>query len=269
MTSRDEDQQLRSIFRALGVVDEWESLTGGSVPSGKWRIEPGSDLAEDDQQSHPYEVSHAAWAALSAGVSHLACLRDSLFAQTGPASFQARLHTHGQFTLVRGALENASRAVWLLEPDDRKVRLLRRFQQEWAEARQLDEVAREMGKPTKGKAERLAKLSPLAQNANIDPDLIKKGPDYTTIVRAAGRHPRSGPAVAVVLWKACSSLAHGEVRGQINYLTKEVLGESAPGVALTKVTGNVLLLNTGVLVSMGITKTALDLYAKRSGMAGA
>jgi hypothetical protein len=40
-------------------------------------------------------------------------------------------------------------------------------------------------------------------------------------------------------------------------------------VALTKVTGNVLLLNTGVLVSMGITKTALDLYAKRSGMAGA
>jgi hypothetical protein len=102
VTSRDEDQQLRSIFRALGVVDEWESLTGGSVLSGKWRIKPGSDLAEDDQQAHPYEASHAAWAALSAGVSHLACLRDSLFAQTGAASFQARLHTHGQFTLVRG-----------------------------------------------------------------------------------------------------------------------------------------------------------------------
>jgi hypothetical protein len=33
-----------------------------------------------------------------------------------------------------------------------------------------------MGKPTKGRAERLAKLSPLVQNANIDPDLIKKGP---------------------------------------------------------------------------------------------
>src|SRR5262249_1779740 len=160
----------------------------------------------------PYEVSHAAWAALSAGISHLACLRDSLFAPTGPASFQARLHTHGQFTLVRGALENASRAVWLLGPDDRKVRLLRRWCAEWAEARQLDEVAREMGRPTTGKAERLAKLSPLAQNANVDPNLIKQGPDYTAIVRAAGRHPRSGPAVTVILWKACSSLAHGEVR---------------------------------------------------------
>jgi len=41
VTSRDEDQQLRSIFRALGVVDEWESLTGGSVPSGKWRYYDG------------------------------------------------------------------------------------------------------------------------------------------------------------------------------------------------------------------------------------
>jgi hypothetical protein len=67
----------------------------------------------------------------------------------------------------------------------------------------------------------------LARRANIDPKAIKKTPDYTAIVRAAGGQVASGPAVAVVIWKACSAIAHGEVRGQLVYLTREVLGESS------------------------------------------
>jgi hypothetical protein len=100
--TQDEDWQLRSLFSALGVVGEWEGLTGGPAPSGTWHPGDDSDLAGDDRAAHPYEVSHAAWAAITAAVSHLGCLRDSLFVQTGPAAFEARLHTYGQFTLVRG-----------------------------------------------------------------------------------------------------------------------------------------------------------------------
>ena len=187
----------------------------------------------------------------------------------GTAAFTARLHTHGQFTLVRGALENASHAVWLLEPDDRQRRLLRRLQQESAETRQLEEVRREMGQPAKTKADRFAQLAPLAQRVGVDPAAIKKAPDYTTIVRAAGRHSAFGPARTVVIWKACSSLAHGEVRGQLAYLTKEILGEPSPGVAQARVTANVLLLTAGVHAAVGMTKTAFDLYAKQSGMPAA
>jgi hypothetical protein len=241
-------------------VGEWEGVTGGPVPSGAWRMEDGSDLAGDDRGAHPYGVSHAAWAAMTATVSHLGCLRDSLFVQTDPAAFTARLHTHGQLTLVRGALENASRAVWLLEPDNREVRLLRRFQQEWAEVREMEKVRQEIGTPpVKSMDARFAELSVLAQHANMDPSVIKKTPDYTTIVRAAGGHIASGPAVAVVIWKACSSLAHGEVRGLFAYLSKEAVGESSPGVALAQVTGNVLLLDTGVRVAIGTMRAAFDL----------
>ena len=202
MTQDDEDRQLRSLLSALSVVGEWEGLTGGQAPSGMWAPESGSDLARDDRAAHPYGVSHAAWAAISAAVSHLGCLRDSLFIQTGPAAFEARLHTHGQFTLVRGALEDASRAVWLLEPDDREVRLMRRLQQEWAEVRDMEKVRQETGSPpVKSMDARFAELSALAQRANIDPKAIKKTPDYTSIVRAAGGQVASGPAVAVVIWK--------------------------------------------------------------------
>jgi len=111
---------------------------------------------------------------------------------------------------------------------------------------------------------RFTELSALAQLVNVDPSGIKKTPDYTTIVRAAGRHVAFGPAVAVVSWKACSSLAHGEVRGPLAYLTREVLGESSPGVALARVTGNVLLLDTGVRVAIGTMKAALAFFTKRS-----
>lgn len=266
MTHDDEDRQLRLLLGALRVVREWEGLTGGPTPSGMWDVKDGSDLAEDDRAAHPYGASHAAWAAISAAVSHLGCLRDSLFIQTGPASFEVRLHTHGQFTLVRGALENASRAVWLLEPGDRDVRLLRRFQQEWAEVRDMEKVRQETRTPpVKSMNDRFAELSASAQRANIDPNLIKKTPQYSTIVKAAGRHAASNPAAAVVIWKACSSLAHGEVRGQLAYLAREVIGESSPGVALALVTSNVPLLTAGAGAAMGLTRAALDLYIKRSG----
>jgi hypothetical protein len=263
VTQDDEDRQLQSVFRALGTVAQWERLTGGSGPAAP---ADGSDLAADDTSVHPHQVSHAAWAAISAAVSHLGCLRDSLFTRTGPAAFEARLHTHAQFTLVRAALENASHAVWLLESDDREVRRLRRLQQEWAESRQFDEVNREIGAPITGKDSRFAQLSPVARQAGVGPEKIKKTPDYTTIMRAAGRHIAAGPAMTVVIWKACSSLAHGEARGQLIYLTKEVLGQSSPGAALVRVTSNVLLLTAGVVAAVAMTKMALDFYAKRSGI---
>jgi len=250
------------VLGVLGDVAQWESWIG----SPQAAPQDGSDLAADDVSLHPYQVSHAAWAAITAAVSHLGVLRDSLFTQPSPSEVRARVSPHGQAALVRCALETASRAVWLLEPDDRQVRLVRRLQQEWDESREIEEVRRMISGSAKSKAERFERLSPLAQQAGVDPAAIKKGAEYTTIVRAAGQHLNIDPAVTVVIWKACSSLAHGDYRGQFAYLTKEVLSEASPGVAQVQVSGNILLLTTGAHVAVGMTKTAFDLYAKRSGV---
>ena len=141
----EEDRQLRVLGDALAVVAGWEQVI--EEPSGPWRVEAGSDLVGDDAASHPYQVSGAARAAISAAVSRAGCLRDSLFVWTGTARLTARLHTYGHLALVRGVLENASRAAWLLAPDDRATRVLRRLRQEYAEAKELRGMLEIIGSP--------------------------------------------------------------------------------------------------------------------------
>jgi hypothetical protein len=81
-------------------------------------------------------------------LSAILALRDSLFQATGPAEVHAQIHTHGQLTLVRGALENASLAFWLLEDDQSVERIVRRIQEDWEEVRQLEVARGEVGAPS-------------------------------------------------------------------------------------------------------------------------
>src|SRR5262245_10339457 len=165
----EEERQIRELLQALDAAPEWLTLTSGLQPP----LVPGSDLAYDDGRAHPYEVSYAAWAAMLAAVSHLACLRDSLFRWTGPDRVDAKVHTHGPFSLVRGALENASRVGWMLEPNDSYERLLRRLQLEWKESSAQDAVCQLMGSPVKSKADLLEELVGLLPSATTGPDEIK------------------------------------------------------------------------------------------------
>jgi hypothetical protein len=259
----EEDRQLRALGDALAVVTGWEQVV--EEPSGPWRVEAGSDLAGDDDASHPYQVSGAARAAIAAAVSHAGCLRDSIFLWTGPDRVTARLHPYGQLALVRGALENASRAVWLLAPDDRATRVLRRLQQEYAEARELRGTLEIIGSPPEWTMPaRLQELAVLARAAGADPGLIRSGFGYREITRVAGAQVPSAPQVAEVIWKACSAIAHGDMRGTAAYLPGETVGQAAPGVALNRVTANVLLTVTGAMNALATTRIALDLHARRA-----
>jgi hypothetical protein len=180
-----------------------------------------------------------------------------------------RLHTHAQFTLVRGALENSSRAVWLLEPDDHRERVRRRLRQARAETTDLDQVRKLADQPApRSKTERLAEIADLAGSANVDPREIPDRPGYATMVEVAGKYVLSDPDAAVVIWKACSALAHGEMVGLLAYLDKDVVGEAAPGVAVARVTASVPLLRAGVSAAVMTTKLAHEFYAKRSGCSG-
>jgi hypothetical protein len=261
----DEDRQLHALLDALAVVAEWEQLTG--QPPGAWQIEPTSDLAGDDMVTYPYQVSSAACAAITAAVSHASCLRDSLFLWQDATHATVRLHTHGQLTLLRGTLENASLAIWLLEPDDRATRVLRRLQQERSEVKALENVRTIAGSPS-GRAtmqERMDKLSSIAQSACADPAKIKQGQaGYQDIVEAAGKQTPYGPKTAVFIWKACSAIAHGEFRALPTYLTTEALAKVAPGVALHRVTVNVQLIEVGTKTAIATTKAAFDLYSRRA-----
>jgi len=259
------DARLRSLGQALDVVRYWESLTGQAT--GAWQAAVGSDLAADDEFSHPYDVSLASWAAIVAAVSHLGTLRDSLFHRVGPNEVKVWLHTHGQLTLVRGALENASMALWLLESDVSVERILRRIQKDWAERRELDIAREEINIPSsKSMQEYEREVSDLLARIGADPVMLKERTGYGKIVKTAEAHVPAGPKTgALFLWKACSAIAHGELRGMIAYLNKRQGGSPSPGTQLYQITASVELLVDGSMAAIASTKAALALYSKRSG----
>jgi hypothetical protein len=263
-----EEQLLRQLGAALEVVPGWLDTVG--TPSGKWTARDGSDLAQDDVQSHPINVSSAAWHAIVAAVSHLDCFRDSLFKPEGGNTVTARIATHGQYSLLRGALENASRALWLLEPDRRVERILRRLQQDWSEQRQLNEVGGLINwTNTKSMEDRFSELVGIAERAGIaTPNRIKSMPGYGEIVRNGAIGYSGSSDLPYLIWKACSALAHGDLRGSLVYIRTESMGASSPGMVLGRMSGSVHLLTRGGQTAIAATRAAFGLYAQRGGQSG-
>jgi hypothetical protein len=261
----EEDEMVRQLGQALETVSRWErDVTGSQV--GGWQTAPGSELETDDRLAYPFTVSAAPWSAITAAVSHLGALRDSIFRPNGPAKVHAQVHTHGQLSLVRGALENASLAFWLLEDDHSAERIVRRMQEDWEEVRQLEVVRAQVGSPSeKTMADREKEITDLLVKAGGDPARLKKRPGYGEIVKLVGASQPTGARTAFVIWKACSSIAHGELRGLIAYLKHTTVGSSAPGMQLNRVTGNIELMSIGSMIAIGTTREALRLYERRSG----
>lgn len=115
----DEDgKYLAETLRVLGEAEAWAART--AAEAARLRPAPGSSLRGDDDQAFPYALSHAVWDALDHAVDHLTCLQALLR--------DARvIHRFAPYALVRGALENACAAVWMLEPPRRADRLARRL----------------------------------------------------------------------------------------------------------------------------------------------
>jgi hypothetical protein len=235
-----------------------------------WEIQPASPLAGDESKSHPYQVGHGAWHALTVAQDHLLCLHSSLHGEPG----RVLIHTHAQFTLIRAGLENAARAVWLLRPKDRATRVTRRLAMQRNEVRasyKMRELVNDPGRRTKQQA--LEELNALLAAVLGIPDaeaeqVLKQTPDsYKDMVRDAA--PEAGiPAdTAELVWSAGSAIAHGDTHGTLSVLDKQVsAGRSVKGhgIALARVTGSVSGLYWAMLVAALFLDTGYDLYAQRA-----
>lgn len=94
----DEMTDEMAVHHWLKIANDAEKLMDLPAPA----VQPGSDLAGDDGQSNPYQVSHCAQGFMNTGIDHLhAVTKLILKAQV--------LHPNSDYTLIRGPLEN----VWL------------------------------------------------------------------------------------------------------------------------------------------------------------
>ncbi|MGB6581595.1 MAG: hypothetical protein WBF34_27140, partial [Streptosporangiaceae bacterium] len=173
----DEDgKYLAETLRVLGEAEAWAART--AAEAARLRPAPGSSLRGDDDQAFPYALSHAVWDALDHAVDHLTCLQALLR--------DARvIHRFAPYALVRGALENACAAVWMLEPPRRADRLARRLRLAIDDVRNGEQARQLTGQQGPcSKQDRLDQIAAIAARAGLDEQALKNRVSYTEIVKA-------------------------------------------------------------------------------------
>lgn len=274
----DEQQDLRALLQILEKIDPWVEAVTTDGPSAAWEVQPRSPLSTDDARTHPYHVSHRAWMSITPAVDFLACLRNSIIGTREEDRLSVRLHSYGQAGLIRGALENACCAVWLLGPP-RMERVTNRLRLEWKELTPAYRLRTLVGGlPTRTIEERKKQLADLLIAAHAagatagetpainDVDTANKalrGLGYAEMVRRAGEVSGVGADTTEAAWSMCSALAHGDASATLGLLDTEVIRQSAPGINLARTSPHVQLLAYTTLIACGMTRRAFRLLQER------
>ena len=239
----DEDSQLSEevklrlaeTFPAIGTwLERTSSLSG--------RPEQGSSLSKDDTLAHPYQISHAVIGALVSAVDHMDALRTLVQ--------NARVvHARAPYTLLRGALENAAAAVWLLAPKNRTERILRRLRWQMEDAHNGVKAAGLINVPTAlSRDEWKSKLADVARACGVPEETAGKAVNeparFGTIVKEAGDAVQ-GLGNAQFYWMVTSGIAHAQTWAVLSALERvEVPGAPAGSVGLKLSASENLLLVT-------------------------
>jgi hypothetical protein len=252
----DEDgKHLAEILRVLSEADAWAGRT--NADASRLRPSARSSLRGDDDKAHPYDLSHAVWHALSHAVDHLGSLRTLL----GDAKV---IHMYAPFTLVRGALENACGAVWLLQPPNRKDRLTRRFRLAIADVGNGEKARHLTGQSAPRNAQdRIDEIHAIAARAGIDAPALKKPAGYTEIIRTVDA---DGPANSIIeaSWRLCSGFAHGDLWTTLSASRRtQIPGAAEPGIGTFKIEANLGLLMQVTTLAVGITRHGWQLHDHR------
>lgn len=102
---------MKRIATAVATIRKWHGQPAA--------VQPGSVMERLDAATDPYQVSHAVLSAQARAFDHLDSL-DKAMSTVG-------LHAWSPFTVLRGALENAAVACWLVSADHENVIIRRRL----------------------------------------------------------------------------------------------------------------------------------------------
>ncbi|MFP3965172.1 hypothetical protein SMC26_22855 [Actinomadura fulvescens] len=165
----DEERDLRKLAALLDKAQQRREQTENDPNASN--VAARSPLAGDDAKTHPFDLSGYAWHALTVATDHLECLRASVFGPPVDGHIEARIQTHAQSSLVRGAIENGARAVWLLGPKGRPIRMTRRLALQRKEVKGSYRMRELVNQPAaRTKDEALARVNDLLAALKITAD---------------------------------------------------------------------------------------------------
>jgi hypothetical protein len=218
-------------------------------------VEPGSSLAGDDKTTAPYQLSHAATAAMGHTIEHLHAIR-ALIVDAGV------IHPATPFTIARTAIENASVAIWLLAAASRSERVMRRLRWAWVDATDGNRFGENINSPTD--------LPKIRQRLNRIGAAITGDARYThnsrvtttEIVEAAAADVERTHVLAA--WRVCAGFSHGRMWTTLSILDRMVVpSEDDPDVLHAYVTGSLHTLWWAVSTAWRAFDHAQALYQSR------
>lgn len=262
-TADQAQQELRVLKSALRAVDGW--LRRADKPS--WAdVAPGSPLAGDDRKADPFQVSHAVASAIHVAVDHAESFRRLVEGCGTCSPAQMTFGLNSYYSILRGAMENAARAIWLLAPESRNERLLRRLRLQTDNVMNSDKVASAMGTATaKPLAVRLDRVREIAVRAGLDPQLATKRPGNLDVIRSAGAHVGGADAAdhTEALWRACSGSAHGDAWAGLSMHDRDVQSRNRNVVTL-RLTASTRFLTTVAAEAFAVIESAHELFDLRN-----
>ncbi|AZQ36594.1 hypothetical protein EJ357_26745 [Streptomyces cyaneochromogenes] len=167
---------------------------------------------------------------------------------------------------MRGAFENSARAVWMLGPKQRLVRVQRRRRLQAGEHKNSDRMNSLLQRqPRRPLDVRMQQLTDLVVKAGTDPADAKKAlkpTTYSEIVREAGTLAPMGAAEAEIVWSSCSSLAHGDIYGTLSILERNMVVTQGR-MNLAQVTSSPKVLFWATDRSVAMMQRGFDLFKER------
>lgn len=182
---------------------------------------PGSSLAGDDREAHPFEVSQAIRHILNVTIDQLHGVKVAV------CDSQVQ-HLGVSTTLARAALENGATGLWILGPSNRNERIERVLR--W-HSRNYQDLAKFLetiqgGNPALGSSaiDGLAQIRDVAERRGIDPKVAANGYPVTRPISGGGQYTDL-PVFSD--WQIASGFAHGRPWAHQGFLNRERIDSGA------------------------------------------
>jgi hypothetical protein len=213
----------------------------------------------DARFTRPYQTSHAVNYLILTAVDHLHCLKTVM----QDAKSQ---HIFAPFTLIRSAIETASTALWLLNPQDRKTRLTRSLR---LEANNIAMLGKAYGTLGVDMAEtttmRMELLSAAIDKSGVDKDAVMGSyPAVQTIITTASKEAGLSRWIFGA-WQLSSGSAHGKTWAGAHTSTFTANAAFSTEDVLNGVlTSDEISISRVLLAALAVVNGALRLQARRA-----
>lgn len=223
-------------------------------------VEVGSSLEKDDRPMQGYLVSHVVRQAIGAAVDHAITLRD--------VCASGAITNAAPWTLLRGVLEPAALAVWVMAPDKRshrQERALRVWHTDMHERATWE--SKTGGRPPRSTArsglDRAAAIRSIGEHAGLRPTQIATRLNYADVVGDSAAHIGRRREAGEALWRECSGFAHGRTWPLLTRSTPAAVNKTRDGFELALTFAEEHHREAAALTT-ALLESALDTFAQRA-----